>query len=69
MNLPGVAVSSPALTEKDREDLSHAVASGVDFIAISFVRRPEDVEEARELVRLAGGIIPVIAKIETPGCS
>ena len=66
MNLPGVAVSSPALTEKDREDLSHAVASGVDFIAISFVRRPEDVEEARELVRLAGGIIPVIAKIEKP---
>jgi len=66
MNLPGVAVSSPALTEKDREDLSHAVASGVDFIAISFVRRPEDVEEAKELVRLAGRIVPVIAKIEKP---
>lgn len=66
MNLPGVAVSSPALTEKDREDLHHAVKTGVDFIAISFVRRAEDVMEAKELVREAGGNVPVIAKIEKP---
>jgi pyruvate kinase len=66
MNLPGVAVSSPALTEKDREDLAHAVACGVDFLAISFVRRAEDVTEARELIREAGGEVPVIAKIEKP---
>jgi pyruvate kinase len=66
MNLPGVAVSSPALTDKDRDDLNHAIAAGVDFIAISFVRHPEDVKEARELVRAAGGDVPVIAKIEKP---
>jgi pyruvate kinase len=66
MNLPGVAVSSPALTEKDRDDLAHAIKSGVDFIAISFVRRPEDVIEAKALVRAAGGDAPVIAKIEKP---
>ncbi len=66
INLPGVAVSSPALTEKDRDDLRHAVQTGVDLIAISFVRRAEDVLEARELVREAGGAMPVIAKIEKP---
>ncbi|HYK54023.1 MAG TPA: pyruvate kinase, partial [Candidatus Eremiobacteraceae bacterium] len=66
MNLPGVAVSSPALTDKDRDDLRHAVQTGIDFIAISFVRRPEDVLEAKELVRTAGGDMPVIAKIEKP---
>jgi pyruvate kinase len=66
MNLPGVAVSSPALTDKDRDDLAHAVERGVDYIAISFVRRPEDVIEARELVSQAGGTQPVLAKIEKP---
>jgi len=66
LNLPGVAVSSPALTDKDREDLRHAVATGADFIAISFVRRAEDVKEAKELVRSAGRAVPVIAKIEKP---
>jgi pyruvate kinase len=66
INLPGVAVSSPALTDKDREDLAYAVKAGVDFVAISFVRRPEDVLEAKELVRKAGGTVPVIAKIEKP---
>ena len=66
MNLPGVAVSSPALTDKDREDLRHAVDTGADFIAISFVRRPEDIIEAKELVGQAGGTTPVIAKIEKP---
>jgi pyruvate kinase len=50
MNLPGVAVSAPAVTEKDREDIAHAVAHGVEFIAISFVRRAADLEEVRTLV-------------------
>jgi pyruvate kinase len=50
MNLPGVAVSAPAVTEKDREDIAHAVAHGVEFIAISFVRRAADVEAVRALV-------------------
>lgn len=50
MNLPGVAVSAPAVTEKDREDIAHAVAHDVEFIAISFVRRAADVEAVRSLV-------------------
>lgn len=66
MNLPGVAVSSPALTDKDRVDLAYAVRGGADFIAISFVRRPEDVIEAKRLVEEAGGSQPVLAKIERP---
>jgi pyruvate kinase len=66
MNLPGVAVSSPALTEKDRVDLEHAVRAGVDFIALSFVRKPDDIVEAKAAVAAAGGDTPVIAKIERP---
>jgi pyruvate kinase len=62
MNLPGVKLSTPALTDKDRADLAFGVELGVDYVAISFVRRPEDVAEAKEL---SGGI-PVIAKIEKP---
>ena len=50
INLPGVAVSAPALTEKDRDDLIFGVQQGVDYIALSFVRRPDDVREAKALV-------------------
>jgi pyruvate kinase len=50
INLPGVAVSAAAVTEKDREDIAHAVAHGVEFIAISFVRRAADIEAVRALV-------------------
>lgn len=78
INLPGVAVSAPALTEKDRDDLKFGVMHGVDFVALSFVRRPEDVREAKQLIRqhqleLAGKKtaaplvpIPLIAKLEKP---
>ncbi len=66
MNLPGVAVSSPALTEKDRVDLEHAVRAGADFIALSFVRQPADLVEAKAAVAAAGGDTPVVAKIERP---
>lgn len=66
INLPGIKISVPALTEKDRDDLAHAVRAGVDFIAISFVRRPHDVVEAKQLVREAGSDTPVVAKIEKP---
>ena len=61
MNLPGVQVSAPALTEKDREDVQHAVKIGVDYLALSFVRRPEDIEELRKLVP---DTIKLVAKIE-----
>jgi pyruvate kinase len=61
MNLPGIDVSAPALTEKDIEDVGHAAALGVDYIALSFVRRPEDMERLRELVPRG---VKLIAKIE-----
>ncbi len=64
MNLPGVSLSAPALTEKDRKDLAFGVASGVDYVALSFVRKPEDVREVKALIKQLGGTQPVIAKIE-----
>jgi pyruvate kinase len=64
MNLPGVALSTPALTEKDRADLAFGVAHEVDFVALSFVRRAADVVECQELVRSLGSSAHVIAKIE-----
>ena len=62
MNLPGIHVSAPALTDKDREDVQHARKLGVDYLALSFVRRPEDIEELRKLVQ--GTSIKLVAKIE-----
>ena len=64
MNLPGVKLSTPALTEKDRRDLAFGVQNGVDYVALSFVRQAADVEECRALVRGLGATCPVIAKIE-----
>jgi len=63
LNLPGAKLSAPALTAKDREDLTFAVSElGADYLALSFVRCAEDVEEAKRLA----GATPVIAKIEKP---
>ncbi len=64
MNLPGVKLSTPALTEKDRRDLAFGLSHGVDFVALSFVRQAQDVLEAKELIRSLGGSAPLIAKIE-----
>jgi pyruvate kinase len=61
MNLPGIQVSAPALTEKDREDVRDAMKIGVDYLALSFVRRPEDLEQLRKLVDPA---TKLVAKIE-----
>ena len=66
INLPGVALSTPALTEKDRRDLAFGVQHGVDFLALSFVRQAQDLEQARELVRAMGAHTSLIAKIEKP---
>lgn len=66
LNLPGVAVSVPALSEKDREDLRWALQQDVDFIALSFVRDAADVSDVRSIMIEEGVIIPVIAKIEKP---
>src|SRR5208282_3689820 len=66
INLPGIKLKVPALTPKDREDLAFALKHGANYIAVSFVRRPEDVLLAKSLVRRAGKNIPVIAKLEKP---
>ncbi len=66
INLPGVKVSAPALTEKDRADLAFGLRSGVDLVALSFVRDPADVREARRLTQLDEGYTPIIAKLEKP---
>ncbi len=66
INLPGVEVSAPALSDKDRVDIGFALRYGVDYVALSFVRRPEDVLEAKRLLTVDQVSIPVIAKIEKP---
>jgi pyruvate kinase len=63
LNVPDVVVPMAALTEKDRSDLAFAVDQGVDWIALSFVQRPEDLAEARKLI---GGKASLLAKIEKP---
>ncbi len=64
INRQGGGLSAPALTDKDRDDIQFAAETGMDFIAVSFVRNAEDVEEARALFETAGGAGNVIAKIE-----
>ena len=66
INLPGVKLRVPALTEKDRMDLRFALKHGADYIAVSFVRRAEDVMLAKSLIKRAGKDTPVIAKLEKP---
>jgi len=64
VNLPGVPLPIPSITKKDAVDLQFALETGVDFIALSFVRSPNDVRELRELIEAAGSHAHVIAKIE-----
>src|SRR4051812_479090 len=66
LSLPGVAVSVPAMSEKDAEDLRFALSLGVDFVALSFVRSAKDVELVREIMRQEDVYCPVIAKLEKP---
>ncbi len=66
INLPGVAVSVPALSEKDIEDLRFALHLTVDFIALSFVRDAKDADDVRKIMEEEGIHLPVIAKIEKP---
>jgi pyruvate kinase len=66
INLPGVKLRVPAMTPKDRADLLFALKHGANYIAVSFVRRPEDVQLAKQLIRRAGKDTPVIAKLEKP---
>jgi len=64
VNLPGVAVSEPSLTAKDRKDLFFGLELGVDFVALSFVRSAADIVDLKRLIRQKGKDTPVIAKIE-----
>jgi pyruvate kinase len=66
INLPGVALSIPALTEKDRADLEFGLKHGVDMLALSFVRSAADVRAAKDLIAGQGSAVPVIAKLEKP---
>jgi pyruvate kinase len=66
INLPGVAVSVPALSDKDEDDLRWGLALGADFIALSFVRSAEDYEDVARIMAEEGRRVPVIAKVEKP---
>jgi pyruvate kinase len=66
INLPGVALSAPALTTKDRDDARFALDLGADYLVQSFIRKAEDIEELRDLVRSEGQNTRIIAKIEKP---
>jgi pyruvate kinase len=66
INLPGVAVNVPALSEKDEADLRWGIQMGVDMIALSFVRNASDIVRVHEIMEEEGKKLPVIAKIEKP---
>jgi len=66
INLPGVAVSVPAMSEKDADDLRWGLRAGADFIALSFVRNAADIKDVHAIMDEVGIRIPVIAKIENP---
>jgi pyruvate kinase len=67
LNLPGVAVSVPAMSEKDKADLRWGLKAGADFIALSFVRSAADIKDVHKIMDEVGQVrIPVIAKIEKP---
>ncbi|WP_456400450.1 pyruvate kinase [Persephonella sp.] len=64
VNFPNVKLNIPSLTEKDKKDLKFAIEEDIDIIALSFVKTPEDVLEAKELAKSHGGDVPIYAKIE-----
>ena len=66
MNLPGVKVSAPSVSEKDAADLAFGLAQGVDYVALSFVRTAEDVANLRAAIRAAGKDTPIVSKLEKP---
>ena len=66
INLPGVSISAPSMTDKDREDARFALALGVDFLALSYVRRAEAIDDLRSIMREVDVPAGIIAKIEKP---
>jgi len=66
INLPGIPLKISAFTAKDRSDLQFALRQGIDYVAISFVRRPEDIRSVRQILKQADSPVQVIAKLEKP---
>lgn len=66
MNLPDTDISEPSLTKKDRKDLTFGLKNDVDWVAISFVRKPGDIQELKSIIKDAGKTSKVVAKIERP---
>jgi pyruvate kinase len=66
INLPGVELSTPSLTRKDMEDLQRGLQAGIDFVALSFVRKPSDLQRVKLYLEEKDAQVPVIAKIEKP---
>jgi pyruvate kinase len=66
VNLPGTRLKISAVTDKDREDIAFAVKEGLDYLAVSFVRRAQDVKDARAALEQHAASIPIISKIEKP---
>jgi pyruvate kinase len=66
INLPGVAMSIPAVTDKDRKDLEFGLKHGVDLVALSFVRSASDILIAKDIIASHGGDVPLVAKLEKP---
>jgi pyruvate kinase len=66
INLPGIALHGEALTPKDLADLEFAVKAGIDYLGLSFVRQPGDIDQARAAMERAGRQVPIIAKLEKP---
>lgn len=66
INLPGVQVSAPSLTAKDKKDLRFGIQNQVDYVALSFVRQAADLQDIKKIIKRMGSDIPVVAKIEKP---
>lgn len=66
INLPGVNIAEPSLTEKDRIDVALSIAEKADFVALSFVRSPDDIRALRDLIRASNSDMGIVAKIERP---
>ncbi|MBN1232370.1 MAG: pyruvate kinase [Candidatus Coatesbacteria bacterium] len=66
LNLPGVKISTPSLTEKDKDDLDFILQQEVDFVAISFIRTAEDLREVKKIIHSSAQDISIVAKIEKP---
>jgi pyruvate kinase len=66
INLPGVQVSTPSMTKKDKSDLQYGLEQGIDFVALSFVRKPQDVLRLRMFLEERDAQVPVVSKIEKP---